>query len=48
MSTFNLPSIKQQKLYDNLTNYSNRFMEDNKPFKNKLDNNILLQLFKAI
>lgn len=46
MSKFNLPSIKQQKLYDNLTNYSNQFMEDNKPFKNKLDNNILLQLFK--
>ena len=46
MSKFNLPSIKQQKLYDNLTNYSNQFMEDNKPFKNKIDNNILLQLFK--
>ena len=46
MSKFNLPSIKQQKLYDNLTNYSNQFIEDNKPFKNKIDNDILINLFK--
>lgn len=46
MSKFNLPSVKQQKLYDTLTNYDNQFIEDNKPFKSKIDNNILVKLFK--
>lgn len=48
MSTeFNLPTFKEQKLFDTLNNHKTKFLNlSNCQFKNKIDNETLQNLFK--
>ena len=47
---FNLPTFKEQKLFDTLNNHKTKFLNSSNslifPFKNKIDNETLQNLFK--